>query len=203
MHALGREGDAVGARSPVLVAAIAIVIALAWSMLLLGLRGLRALGVVLGAALAGWLALDLRWQVGLMHRLLATRALHAGHDWPERARRVGDSGILRAAEAVRALLRDEPAQRRILVFSDNGYSVLRMIWHLQPLNAAPFWHAARFGMSLPEGTVIVFQASDAWYANPTMRRLLADSERLGAHGSLHADGFEVPDTVVFRFHHAR
>src|SRR5690606_12480151 len=109
-------------------------------------------------------------------RLLATRALYAGQDWPERAQRVGDSDILRAAEAVRGLLRDEPAARRILVYSDNGYSLLRMIWHLQPLNAAPFWHAAGFGRSLPEDTVIVFHASDAWHANPTIRRLLEHSE---------------------------
>lgn len=203
VHALGREGDASGARSPVLVVAIAIVLVSGWSMLLPGARRRRALGIAIGATLLGWLALDLRWQAGLVQRLLATRALYAGQDWPERAQRVGDSDILRAAEAVRGLLRDEPAGRRILVYSDNGYSLLRMIWHLQPLNAAPFWHAAGFGRSLPEDTVIVFHASDAWHANPTIRRLLEHSDRLAAPGILHADGFESPDTVAYRFHHAR
>jgi hypothetical protein len=167
------------------------------------LRGRRALGVLLGAALLAWLALDLRWQVGLVQRLFATRALYAGQDWPERARRVGDSDILRAAETVRAMLRDEPAQRRILVYADSGYSLLRMVWHLQPLNAAPFWHAAPFGHSLPEGTLIVFFASDAWHANPTVRRLLEDSERLAAPGVIHADGYDTADAVIYRFRHAR
>jgi hypothetical protein len=203
VHALGREGQAAGARSPVLVAALAVASVVAWSMLLLGLRGRRALGVLLGAALLAWLALDLRWQVGLVQRLFATRALYAGQDWPERARRVGDSDILRAAETVRAMLRDEPAQRRILVYADSGYSLLRMVWHLQPLNAAPFWHAAPFGHSLPEGTLIVFFASDAWHANPTVRRLLEDSERLAAPGVIHADGYDTADAVIYRFRHAR
>lgn len=203
VHALGREGDAAGAQSPVLVAALAIASALAWAMLLLRLRGRRALGVLLGATLLAWFALDLRWQTGLVQRLLATRTLYAGHDWPERARRIGDSAILRAAESVRGTLQDEPPERRILVYSDSGYSLLRMIWHLQPLNVAPFWHAAGFGRSLPEGTLIVFHASDAWHANPTVRSLLEDSERLSAPGILQADGFEAADTIIFRFRHGR
>lgn len=203
VHALGREGGTAGAHSPVLAVALAAASAAACSMLLLGLRGRRALGVLLGAVLLAWFALDLRWQVGLVQRLLATRALYAGHDWPERARRVGDSDILRAAEALRAMLRDEPEQRRILVYADSGYSLLRMIWHLQPLNAAPFWHAAPFGRSLPEGTLIVFFASDAWHANPAIHRLLENSERLAAPGVIHADGYEAADVVVYRFRHAR
>lgn len=203
VHALGREGGERGAHSPVLVAALAIALAAAWSMLLLGVRGRRAILVTAATGLIAWFVLDLRWQVGLVQRLLATRALYAGQDWPERARRVGDSAILRAAESVRTLLRDEPVQRRILVYSDNGYSLLRMIWHMQPLNAAPFWHAAGFGQSLPEGTVIVFHASDAWRTNPTIGRLLEHSERIAAPGVVRADGFEAADTVVYRFHHAR
>lgn len=203
VHALGREGDGAGAQSPVLVAALAVAIALTWGMLLLGLRGRRALGVLLGATLLAWLALDLRWQTGLVQRLLAARTLYAGHDWPERARRIGDVGILRAAESVREQLRDEPTERRILVYSDSGYSLLRMIWHLQPLNVAPFWHAAGFGRSLPEGTLIVFHASDAWHANPTVRGLLADSVRVNAPDVIHVDGYDTADTVIFRFHHVR
>jgi hypothetical protein len=102
---------------------------------------------------------------------------------------------------VREQLRDEPPERRILVYSDSGYSLLRMIWHLQPLNVAPFWHAAGFGRSLPEGTLIVFHASDAWHANPTVRSLLEDSVRVNAPGVIHVDGFDTPDTVTFRFQH--
>ncbi len=203
VHALGREGTTGGAQSPVLVAALAVVLAAAWSLLLGGRRIRRALAVLLGGGLVAWFALDLRWQVGLMHRLLATRALYAGLDWPERARRVGDSAILEAAGSVRELLRDEPAQRRILVYADSGYSLLRMVWHLQPLNVAPFWQAAEFGRSLPEGTLVVFYATDAWHANAAVKRLLEQGERLAPPGRLFVDGYDSTDVVVYRFRHAR
>lgn len=203
VHALGREGTTGGAQSPVLVAALAVVLAAAWSLLLGGRRIRRALAVLLGGGLVAWFALDLRWQVGLMHRLLATRALYAGLDWPERARRVGDSAILEAAGSVRELLRDEPAQRRILVYADSGYSLLRMVWHLQPLNVAPFWQAAEFGRSLPEGTLVVFYATDAWHANAAVKRLLERGERLAPPGRLFVDGYDSTDVVVYRFRHAR
>lgn len=202
VHALGREGGASGAHSPVLVAALAVAVVLFWSMLLLRMRGRRAIGVLVGAGLVAWLALDLRWQVGLVERLLATRALYGGHDWAERARRVGDSDIQRVAEALKDMLREEPAQRRILVYAESGYSLLRMIWHLQPLNVAPFWHAAGFGKSLPEGTLVVFFGSDAWRTNPSVQRLLEDSERLYGPGVIHADGYDEVPAVVFRFRHA-
>ncbi|RYD15338.1 MAG: hypothetical protein EOP90_08045 [Lysobacteraceae bacterium] len=203
VHALGREGPTGGARSPVLVAALAVALAAACSLLLGGRRSRRALAVLLGGGLVAWLALDLRWEVGLVHRLLATRALYAGQDWPERARRVGDSAILAAADSVRELLRDEPAQRRILVYADSGYSLLRMVWHLQPLNVAPFWQAAEFGRSLPEDTLVVFYATDAWHANPAVRRLLEQGERIAPPGRLFVDDYEAADVVVYRFRHAR
>ena len=202
VHALGREGDAPRAHSPILFIAIAIAIAIGWAALLLGLRGRRLVVVALGCAMLGWFALDLRWQVGLLQRLLATRALYAGTEWPDRARIVGDSGLLAAADRIKALLRDEPPNTRILVQSDSGYSVLRLIWHLLPRNAGAFWHAKAFGAALPEGTLIVFQASDAWHSNPAMKKLLAHSQRLHEPGSLFADSFDDNDLVVFRYHYA-
>ena len=202
VHALGREGDAPRAHSVVLITAIAITIAIGWAALLLGLRGRRLAVVVLGCVVLGWFALDLRWQAGLFQRLLATRALYAGSEWPERARMVGDSALLAAADQIKALLRDEPPNTRILVQSDNGYAVLRLIWHLLPRNAGAFWHAKPFGAALPEGTLIVFHASDAWYSNPAMRKLLAHSQRVQVPGSLFADGYDGNEVVVFRYHYA-
>jgi hypothetical protein len=89
------------------------------------------------------------------------------------------------------------------VQSGSGYSALRLIWHLVPRNAAAFWHARRFGSALPEGTVIVFYASDAWYRDPAMRKLIAHSQRLYAPPSMFADGVEDSDVVAFRYHYAR
>ncbi len=203
VHALGREGDAPRAHSAIVFVAIAIAITIGWAALLFGLRGRRLAVVAIGCAMLGWFALDLRWQVGLVQRLLATRELYAGSEWPERARIVGDSELLAAADRIKTLLRDEPENARILVQSDSGYSVLRLSWHLLPRNVGAFWHARPLGLALPEGTLIVFHASDAWYRDPATRKLLAHSQRLHAAGSMFADGFDEPDSVVFRYHYAR
>ena len=203
VHALGREGDVPRAHSALLFAALAVVATIAWAALLLGVRGRRLATIALVCAAAGWLALDLRWQTGLVQRLKATRMLYAGVAWPERERIVGDSDIVAAADALKALLRDEPPERRILVQAGSDYAMLRMIWHLLPLNAAAFPHARTFGAALPEDTLIVFYGSDAWRTDPVMQRLLAHSERITAPGSVFAEDFEASPFVVFRFHHAR
>lgn len=203
VHALGREGDAPRAHSEILFAMLALCIAIGWSALLLGWRGRRLLRAALVMTAIAWFALDLRWQAGLVQRLLATRALYAGVAWPERARIVGDSEILAAADELKALLRHEPAQTRILVEAGSGYQLLRMIWHLLPLNVGAFAHAAQSGSVLPEDCLIVFYSSDAWYTNPGMRKLLAGSERISAGGVVLADGFEASRIVAFRYHHAR
>lgn len=203
VHALGREGDAPRARSAVLVAAIAAALAIAWAALLLRLRG-RALQVsVVAWVVVAWLALDMRWQSGLMQRLWQTRALYAGLSWPERARIVGDSDILLAADELREILRGEPPQTRILIQSDSSYAWQRLAWHLLPLNVGGLSVAAPFDSGLPEGSLVVFYDSDAWRSNPDLRELLADSQRVTSVASVFNGSFEGSPLVVFRFHHAQ
>jgi hypothetical protein len=203
VHALGREGDAPRAHSAILFVALAVFIAIVWSMVLLGLRGRRVATIALACAAIGWFMLDLRWQAGLAQRLLATRTLYADMAWPQRERNVGDSELLRVADEIRELLHDEPTSTRILVQSGNGYSLLRLVWHLLPLNVGSFWHAKQYESLLPENSVIVFYASDAWYTDPVLRKLLARSKRIGPRATLQADGFEGRQLVIFRYHHAR
>lgn len=202
VHALGREGNAPGARSAVLCAALAVAFAVGWGALLLGLRGRRLARVALVAAALAWFALDLRWQSGLVHRLLATRTLYAGVDWPARAQIVGDNPIQRAADEVRVLIAGEPAQTRILVYAATGYEWLRLIWHLLPLNASALPLAMPYGAAIPDGSLIVFYESDAWRQNPALRRLLAHSRRVHMEGVVMAEGFEDDPLVVFRYRHA-
>jgi len=201
VHALGREGDAPHARSAVLVIALGAGIAIGLAMLLLGLRGQRLL-VVAGICIAlAWIALDLRWQTGLAQRLLSTRALYAGLDWPQRSRIVGDGEILQAADELKTILQGEPAKTRILLEARSGYEWLRLVWHSLPLNVTGLQLAATFGASLPENCVIVFYDDDTWTTNPALRKLLAHSERITSVQSLHKSGFEASRLVVFRFHH--
>ncbi|MEP7043614.1 MAG: hypothetical protein ABI843_11165 [Dokdonella sp.] len=202
VHALGREGNSPRAHSEVLVAALAAAFAIVWAAMLLGLRGQRLLTTALVFAALAWIALDLRWQAGLVQRLLATRTLYAGLEWPQRARIVGDSDILQAADEVRQILHDEPANTRILVDAGSGYEWLRLVWHLIPLNVAGYPLARMLGAALPENCLLVFYDNDAWRSNPDLRKLLASSQRVTSAASLHVSGFEGSRVVVFRFHHA-
>lgn len=202
VHALGREGDAPHARSAIVFVALAALASVGWSVLLLGLRGRSAMVAAMACTAGAWTLLDVRWQVGLGERLLATRALYAGVPWEQRKALVGDSAILRDADRIKVLLRDEPGAARILVNSSSSYFLLRLMWHLQPLNTAALWRADT-ATRLPEGCLIVFYASDAWYRDPAMRRLLARSERVWPHDTVMNSGFESGDEfVVFRYRHA-
>lgn len=202
VHALGREGEARGAQSAVLAVVLAAALAIAWAAVLLGLRGRRLLVMGIATVALAWFALDLRWQSGLVHRLLLTRTLYAGLPWSERERIVGDREILDAADEVRALLRSAPAPSRVLVAASSRYQALRLIWHLLPLNVGEFEVAMASGATLPEGGVIVFLDNDAWHDDAAVRALLAHSQRVHAAGALHADGFDEQRLVVFRYHHA-
>ena len=200
--ALGRESDAPRARSMIVVTALAAAISIGWLVLLLGLRARRALVVALACTASAWVLLDLRWQIGLFERLMATQTLYGGLSWEQRKDIVGDSDTLRVANELKGLLRDEPGAARILVQSSSGYSALRLMWHLLPLNTAVLWSADP-GAPLPEGCLVVFYESDAWHRDQAMRRLLARSERVWSDGALMKSGFEGDDeVVVFRYHHA-
>lgn len=201
VHALGRDTDSPRAQSIVVSVALAAAVAIVWMLLLLRHRR-RARAVFACLALA-WLALDLIWQGGLVQRLQATRSLYAEAAWPERARIVGDSDILAAADEVKTLLANEPPQTRVLVMAGTGYQLLRMVWHLLPLNASPLALATASGGKLPKDSVIVLLGNDNASADPAFRKLLAGSRRISSPHDLHADGFEKRRVVLFRYRRAR
>lgn len=202
VHSLGREGEAPRSRSAVLVAALAAAIAIGWAIVLLRLRGRRLLMVSLSCAALAWFALDMRWQAGLVQRLLATRTLYAGTDWPERARTVGDSDIQQAADVVKSRFIGETAPARILVESSSRFQSLRLIWHLLPMNAGELAQALPLGVPLPDDSLIVFLDSNAWRSDPAMRALLAHSQRLEPAAVSNDNGFDPDRLVVFRYRHA-
>ena len=203
VHALGRDTDTPRARSMVLCVALAAGVLLLWLTVFFGWRdGRFALGMV-GAAAGGWLILDATWQAGLWGRLQTTRAVYAHLSLAERERTVADTDIAAAAEKLRVMLRDEPAQSRILVHADSGYELLRFIWHMLPRNVAALAYAVWPGNALPDGTLIVFFDSDDWRTKDFWRRLLAHSEHLATSQSIHGDSFDNTRLVVFRFHYGR
>jgi hypothetical protein len=205
VHALGRDTDTPRARSLVLCVALALGIALAWIAVFFGPRTRRFAAPALGVAIAAWLALDAVWQAGLWGRLQTTRAVYAPLDWAERERTVADTEVVDAAADLKAMLRGEPATSRVLVYADadNGYELLRFVWHALPLNVAVYAYASFVGAALPEKTLIVFYRSDAWRTDAVWRKLLRYSDHLASSDSIFGDAFDDDAVVVFRFHHAR
>jgi len=199
VHALGRESEAPGARSIVGFVALAIAALLFWSVVLLGARGGQLAGIGIAGLALGWFALDLRWQSGLVQRLLAARTLYADARWPDSARIVGDSDVVAAADELRELLSDEPASTRILLQADTQYLSLRLAWHLLPMNSAPLRTALQAQTPLPDGCIIASYRSEAWHEDPALRRLLAASERLWPNAAIHVGDFESHRLVVFRY----
>jgi len=203
VHALGRDTDTPRALSLVVCVAIAVGVAILCAALILGWRGRQLMMQSALVAGMGWIVLDATWQAGLWGRLQTTRAVYADLSWPERERTVGDADIADAADKVRALLRNEPREARILVDAGSGYELLRLVWHLLPRNVADYQYAASLGAALPEGCLIVFFHTDDWRTKPYWRHLLKHSEHLAAADSIHGDSFEDEPVTVFRFRHGR
>lgn len=203
VHALGRDTDTPRARSLVLCVALAVVIALVWIAILFGRRDPKMAIVGFAVLAIAWLALDIVWQNGLWGRLQTTRAVYAGLSWEQRQNTVADVDIVADAEKLRTMLRGEPDQSRILIYTgpERGYELLRFVWHLLPRNVALYGYARMFGDALPDGCLLVFFRNDDWRTDPTWRRLLAHSDHLTTSTSIHGDSFEAEDVVVFRFHH--
>ena len=205
VHALGRDTDTPRALSLVLCVALAGGIAIAWMALLFGRRDRRlAISAAVAAAVA-WLALDVAWQAGLWGRLETTRAVYANRTFIEREQTIADTDIRDAAVKLLVMLRTEPKTARILIYADaaSGYELLRFVWHLLPRNVGLFGYAAPFLDALPDGCLIVFLHTDAWRTDPSMRRLLANSQHLATPASIHGDSFDEEPVVVFRYRHGR
>lgn len=203
VHALGRDTDSPRARSIVVSAALAASLGIVSALLLFGRRRWQAV-VMVFVALA-WLLVDLRWQDGLAQRLELTRTLYADVEWPRRARIVGDADLVEAADEIRAKLVNEPGRSRVLVMAGTGYQLLRLVWHLLPMNTGSLAYALASGEELPEGCVLVFLDTDAWYRDPALRALLAKSQRITSTDphAVHASGFEGSRIVLYRYRHAR
>jgi hypothetical protein len=201
VHALGRDTDTPRARPLVLIVAIAAMTSVLWIAVVIRRPRTVAIGAVAALALS-WVALDAVWQGGLWGRVLTTRAVYGDLSLDAREHTTSDGELAASAEALRARLKGEPADARIIVYADAGraYDLLRFMWHLLPLNVGVYAYAAVLGPSVfPNGCLIVFLDTDAWRTDPWLRTLLAHSEHLSVKDSIHGDGFEREHVTVFRF----
>lgn len=201
INASGREVAEPVRPTLVLVLALGVGWALACGLAVFpGWRRRPLVPAMVALALA-WGILDLRWAMTLSSRLVATRAVHAGLAWPENSRQVSDRSLLEAAAAIGERLAVEPPAR-VLVTDPDSQAVLRLVWHLAPLDVAPLDLALIAQTPIPEGTLLVFHRTETWRTDPDVVRWLAASERLEKPGSLFAGGFEPMPFHIFRYRHA-
>ena len=88
---------------------------------------------VVGALfLAGWFALDVRWQWNLGRQVAVTAKQYAGKSWRERHLAAEDHGVFLFIEKVRSKLPPPPA--RVFMVADEHYYRDRGAYHLYPYN---------------------------------------------------------------------
>lgn len=126
----------------------------------------RFLGAAVGALLAAWVLLDLRWLVDLLDKHKVIEMLYAGKSWEEREAIQPDEATYAAAAQVRKLAQQYSSER-VLVVSDSRYTLLRMIYFLQPLNTASLVDVANEAPAAtlpPDALVAVFESESAYDA---------------------------------------
>jgi hypothetical protein len=133
---------------------------------------------LIAAALA-WALLDLAWLDGLVAKHRLTDSLYADKSWQERARLQPDEDVAGFAQLTRQQL-SGAAPQHLLVASDSTYTVLRLMYFLLPLNAAPLESAlAGIGpLNWPADTVIVVCASRTWHYDDARAALSSDSRSI-------------------------
>jgi hypothetical protein len=114
------------------------------------------------ATLAVWVLLDLRWLDDFIAKHRVIEQIFADKSWDERAHLQPDLDTLAAARNVAryAVAHDV---KRVLVVSDSSYTLLRFIYFLLPLNAAPMQQVldAAPGTPPPRDALIV-AFNSAW-----------------------------------------
>jgi hypothetical protein len=132
-----------------------------------------------------WVVVDLRWLDDLWAKHRLTESIYAGKSWQERARLQPDEDVAAFAQLTRRHLAGVPT-RRILVASDSTYTLLRLLYLLLPLDAAPLEPAlaAMPTRDWPRDAAVVLCASKRWTFDD-------------ATSTLRADAHVIPVTPVF------
>jgi hypothetical protein len=94
-------------------------------------------GVAVGLLLAGWLALDARWQLDLLRQLRLTRQRYGGKSWTDKRLAAEDGELFRFVSDLRRHLPAEPQVVYVLTRDPEGadrYLQLRSRYHLLPHN---------------------------------------------------------------------
>jgi hypothetical protein len=189
VHALGRDTDTPRAQSLVLCLMLMIASAVIWSVVILRLRGSALLRMSVVTVVLGWVLLDLQWETGLRWRHAATRSLYSEFEWPERELHSADQDIVQTARELKVSLRNLPENSRILVHAESTFTVLRLLYHLLPLNVGVLSHALEGTPMLPlaQGSVVVIYDAPDWRYDEEDHLLIGDGLKFPADLLLQRD----------------
>ena len=98
--------------------------------------------ILLALFLAGWLALDARWQLDLWRQLQITRTRYAGQSSIEKRRGSEDAKLFRFVQEVKKRLPNEPQTIYLLTRdpeASDRYLQLRARYHLLPHNVCTYY----------------------------------------------------------------
>ncbi|MFT3793060.1 MAG: hypothetical protein QM741_18780 [Rudaea sp.] len=131
---------------------ILLALAAAWAILRWPRRRIAAIASIVVAT--AWILLDLRWldDFAAKHRL--TEELYAGKPWSQRLALQPDEDTFAAAQEVSRFAATQGC-KRVLVLSDSSFTLLRLVYFLLPLNAAPLVATDPAMAALPRDTLIV------------------------------------------------
>ncbi|MBN8728155.1 MAG: hypothetical protein J0H15_10720 [Xanthomonadales bacterium] len=172
VSALGPDAPWPHKPAPALALLASILTAAAVLALAIRRRARLVAGTVAVAFAVGWVLLDVRWLVDFGERAALTRELHAGRPAAARREVVPDRELLAAAARVQGLLAGEAPHARIVVATDAPYAMLRLSWHLLPLNAVPWQATAAAALASTRAPVwVVTHAASGWRFDAARRTL--------------------------------
>ncbi len=133
-----------------------------------------------------WIALDLRWQIDLWHKLGLTQERYAGKTWQEKHLAAEDGRLFELMLQVRAKL--PTAASRVYLFADEEYIRGRGAYHLYPFNvrnARDLPPAAQFH---PGDCIVILGKDEVGYDPATTLLTWAPNQSLKADLLLLAEG---------------
>jgi hypothetical protein len=139
--------------------------------------------LVMRAAIAlvalAWVVVDLRWLDDLWAKHRLTESIYSGKSWQDRTRLQPDEDVAGFAQLTLQHLAGTPT-RRVLVASDSTYTLLRLLYFLLPLDAAPLESAVRSVplSDWPRDAVIVLCANKIWSFEESTSMLVAGTFRI-------------------------
>ncbi len=159
VHSLGRDATRPSDSSLVAHVALAFALVIGWAVVLLGLRGRRLAFFAVFCVTCAWLMLDVAWQGNLSWHLEAAREAYADGGFAQRTTHVVDPTIRDAADLVKQRIGGNDVAAHVLVVSDSGYTLMRLLWHLQPMNTAVYSEVLWDGRNpIPGSYVVLFDA---------------------------------------------